>query len=173
MTLWWLQNCTQAAARPIAIQVRCLHHVCWGDACVSQSSVLAQHFHALQGCPRTVSDEASLAGKLTSSSKKRVGDAATERCLFSVPDGVRETTDADRAATGVSAEAATAFNLVVPTPCSQCPVVANFGTLYTHKFSRVWHCKWYTHAETLMKDHNGPRLPALCCPESLGTSARK
>lgn len=52
---------------------------------------------------------------LTSNSKKRVGDAATERCRFSVLEGVRETTDGERAATGVSAKAATAVNLVAPT----------------------------------------------------------
>lgn len=52
---------------------------------------------------------------LTSNSKKRVGDAATERCRFSVLEGVSETTDGERAATGVSAKAATAVNLVAPT----------------------------------------------------------
>ena len=43
--------------------------------------------------------------ELTSSSKKRVGEAATDRCLFSTADGVTELTDEARTAIGVSAEA--------------------------------------------------------------------
>ena len=42
---------------------------------------------------------------LTSSSKKRVGEAATDRCLFSTPDGETELTEEARTAIGVSAEA--------------------------------------------------------------------
>ena len=65
------------------------------------------------------SNKAKVLKFLTSSSKKRVGDAATERCRFSVPEGVSEATDGERTFTGVSAEAAKAVNLVVRWPCKQ------------------------------------------------------
>ena len=52
--------------------------------------------------------------KTTSSSKKRVGEAATARCLFSLPDGVRELTEEARTATGVSALATATLSLLIP-----------------------------------------------------------
>ena len=51
--------------------------------------------------------------KRTSSSKKRVGEAATARCLFSLP-GVRELTEEARTATGMSALATATLSLLVP-----------------------------------------------------------
>ena len=48
----------------------------------------------------------------TSNSKKRVGEAATARCRFSVPDGVTALSDEARTAIGVSALATVTLSLV-------------------------------------------------------------
>ena len=48
----------------------------------------------------------------TSNSKKRVGEAATARCRFSVPDGVTALSDEARTAISVSALATVTLSLV-------------------------------------------------------------